>query len=157
MSRTDLGLVSAWGPIGGHMKKLLGFVLVFALGFVAGIVWYRDSGGASPTDGGKGGSATATKPTGPANSDVLARVKFSNVTVAQDDLGKFVGSIKLSNNTSRSMPVLVTVHIYDGPDNVADLSEMTTMKPQTTSTVSLTGVDDYQEFTDTTVDLLPLG
>lgn len=131
-------------------KKLLGIVVVFALGFVAGVAWYRDSGESLI----EGEDPAITEPL---TEGVFERVVFSDVGVQQDERGHFAGSITLSNKTDRSMPVLVSVHVYDGPDNIADLTESTTLKPRTTSTVHLTSYTDYAEFTDTTVKLLPLG
>lgn len=132
------------------MKKLLAILVVFALGFVAGIVWYRDSGQSLFED-----KDPKRTPSAPTSTD--PRVDYSDAIVTTDERGNFSGSIRLTNNTDRSMPVLVTLHIYNGPDNIADLVENTTMKPDTTSTVDLTSFTPFEDFSDITVDLMPLG
>jgi hypothetical protein len=47
--------------------------------------------------------------------------------------------------------------VYKGQQNVGDLTGDVTLKPNSTSQVDLKSTDKFQTFTDTTVELLPIG
>lgn len=154
------------------MKKLLFVVFVFSAGFVTGVVWVGQSAGGSVDARNPPGQASGGQSVG-ANSGIHdngtrsvgtrdsgtdpAGVSYSSVTLHSGDVGWFDGTLRVRNPTAKAMTVLVTVHVYNGEQNVGDLTGDVTLKPNSASQVDLNSVDDYTRFTDVTVDLRPIG
>lgn len=70
--------------------------------------------------------------------------------------GSFDGTIELTNRTSIHANVYVTVHVYDGDQEIGKLSGDVSLKPDSSAQVDLDSFDQYDEFTDTVVELMPL-
>ena len=77
-----------------------------------------------------------------------------NVTQGQDN--DFEGTIKVENPTSDFQDVFVTVDLFDGDQNVGELLGSVTLKPRSSSSVSLSSSDAHTRWDDAHVDLLRL-
>ncbi len=87
------------------------------------------------------GSAPASEPS------------YSDLEV-YDNAGSFGGEITVRNPLDDYVELMVTVDLYDGDQNVGDMSGTITMKPDSEAVVTLTGFDDYVDYTDARVGLL---
>jgi hypothetical protein len=47
----------------------------------------------------------------------------------------------------------VTVHVYDGEQDLGEVTGDISLKPNSTATVELDGYDEYRPFTDTVLEL----
>jgi hypothetical protein len=70
-----------------------------------------------------------------------------------DEAGTFGGRVTIRNPLEHEAEVLIDVDVFDGEQNVGELSGSVAVKPDSESVVELTGVDDYVDLTDTTVKL----
>lgn len=70
--------------------------------------------------------------------------------------GRFDGTLKLTNSTAVHADALVTVHVYNEDQDVGELSGNISLKPHSIGRVDLESFDHFRDFTDTTVELLPL-
>lgn len=116
---------------------VLGITVAVALG--AGYVLWSRHGGGSP-EGGSGESRG---------------IGYSELTILSDD-GSFDGAIELANRTTVHANVFVTVHVYDGDQEIGELSGDVSLKPGSSAQADLDSVDQYDEFTDTVVEIMPL-
>lgn len=73
-----------------------------------------------------------------------------------DKQGFFDGTIKIENYEDLHVDVYVTVNLYDGDQEVGDLSGSVTLKPNSGSTVDLDSSDRFVSYDNTTVELLPI-
>jgi hypothetical protein len=79
---------------------------------------------------------------------------FRDLRLREDPGSAFDGSLTVENPTSQYQDVFVTVDVFDGDQNVGELSGSVTLKPHSASTVDLTSLDRYVRWTDAHVDLL---
>ncbi|WP_460713704.1 hypothetical protein [Nocardioides dilutus] len=70
-----------------------------------------------------------------------------------DSGGRFAGQVAITNPFDRDIEVFVTVDLYDGEQNVGEVSGNVTLRPDSTSTVELRGFDDLVSYTETRVHL----
>lgn len=79
---------------------------------------------------------------------------FSKLSVSRDGLiDTFEGSIVIRNNTAQSAEVIVTVDAYDGNENLGELNGSATLKPNSSSRIKLTSLDDFAQATDYKVEV----
>jgi hypothetical protein len=114
-------------------------VLVIAVlvvdGWFAYDVFVRDDAGTSA------GSATAaTEP------------KYSDLEIFEA-AGSFSGDVTITNPFDRDIWVLVTVDLYDGDQQIGEVTGDVTLKPDSKSRVDLSGFDDFAKYTDLRVHL----
>lgn len=125
------------------MKKLLGVLVeiavIFLVGFICGAVFIAKY---SPN-----WLPDWLSPDG---------IAYSNLKIGSSDLGTFDGRIKLVNHENLHVDVLVTINVYDGDQEVADLSGSVTLKPGSASNVELSSIDEFATYDNTTIELLPL-
>lgn len=84
-------------------------------------------------------------------------VSYSDVQLERNQIGWFDGTLEAENQTHRETEVLFQVHVFDGEQNVGELTGKVTLKAGATSRVDLVSTDKYAEHTDVSVDLLPIG
>lgn len=65
----------------------------------------------------------------------------------------FAGQVAITNPFDRDIEVFVTVDLYDGEQNVGEVSGNVTLRPDSTSVVELQGFDDYGSYTESRVHL----
>lgn len=78
---------------------------------------------------------------------------FDDLRVSEDDLGNFAGTITVENSTDGYQDVFVSVALFEGEQNVAQLLGNATLKPGSESSVDLSSFDDYGAWSDAHVDL----
>jgi hypothetical protein len=78
------------------------------------------------------------------------------VQIGSDGIGNFDGKITLVNHEHLHVHVMVTINVYDGDQQVGDLTGSVTLKPDSASTVDLLSIDTVASYDNTTVELLPL-
>jgi hypothetical protein len=81
---------------------------------------------------------------------------FHDLDVGRDDNSLFDGTVTVENPTGDFQEVFVTVDVFDGDQNVGDLTGSVTLKPRSASSVDLLSLDSYVTWTDAHVDLLRL-
>lgn len=131
-------------PVGRHRLKgmirrtiVLGVTLAVAV--CAGLVlWSRDHG-----DSHGGGSGESQG------------IKYSRLQILNAN-GSFDGTLELANLTTIHANVYVTVHVYNGDQEVGQLRGDVSLKPDSSAEVNLDSFNPYDEFTDAVVELLPL-
>ncbi len=67
--------------------------------------------------------------------------------------GSFAGWVAISNPFDRDIEVFVTVDLYDGEQNIGDVSGNVTLRPDSTSVVELQSFDDFGTYTESRVHL----
>jgi hypothetical protein len=124
-----------WGRVLTWATRLATIAVIGVLAANAWIAWdvFVDNDGS--------GSAPASEPS------------YSDLEV-YDDAGHFGGEITVRNPLDDYVALMVTVDLYDGDQNVGDMSGTITMKPDSEAVVTLRGFDDYVDYTDTRVGLL---
>lgn len=73
-----------------------------------------------------------------------------------DANGRFAGQVTIDNPTDRYVEMWVDVDLFDGDQNVGDLSGSITLKPDSEAVVELSGADDFVDHDDEHVSLLGL-
>ena len=68
--------------------------------------------------------------------------------------GYFGGQITIDNPTDRYVEMMVDVDLFDGDQNVGDLSGSITLKPESEAVVELDGADVFVDHDDQHVSLL---
>jgi hypothetical protein len=131
-STSLIHLVLSWVSI---TLTVLVSVLLVVDGWFAYDVFFRDDPGSPPV-----ASSHGDEPT------------YSGLRIAEDQ-GRFAGEVTIRNPFDRDVTVLVTVNVYDGEQEVGELIGDVTLKPESESTVELTGLDDYSAYTDARVHL----
>ena len=125
------------------MKKLLGVLIeiavIFVIGFVCGAIFIAKHAPSWLPEW--------ISPDG---------ISYSNLAVDSDDRGNFDGTIKLVNHEGLNVKVMVTINVYEGDNQVGDLTGSVTLKPKSASTVDLLSVDEFASYDNTTVELFPL-
>ena len=125
------------------MKKLLGVLIeiavIFLIGFICGAIFIAKYAPSWLPDW--------LSPDG---------ITYSNVQIGSSDVGYFDGNVKLVNHEHIHVRVMVTINVYDGDQQVGDLTGSVTLKPDSASTVDLVSVDRVAAYDNTTVELLPL-
>jgi hypothetical protein len=125
------------------VKKLLGVLVeiavIFLVGFICGAVFIAKYSPSWLPDW--------LSPDG---------IAYSNLKIGSSDLGTFDGRIKLVNHENLHIDVLVTINVYDGDQEVGDLSGSVTLKPDSASNVELSSFDEFATYDNTTIELLPL-
>lgn len=82
-------------------------------------------------------------------------VDHAGLEVVRSD-GRFDGTIELTNHTTVHANVYVQVHVYDGEQEIGELSGDVSLKPRSTAVVDLQSFDDFRSFDDTVVEVLPI-
>ena len=77
---------------------------------------------------------------------------YSDLEIYEDS-GSFAGQVAITNPFDRDIEVFVSVDLYDGDQNVGDVSGNVTLKPDSTSIVELQGFDDFKSYTESRVHL----
>jgi hypothetical protein len=125
------------------MKKLLGVLVeiavIFLIGFICGAFWIANHAPSWLPDW--------LSPDG---------LSYSELAIRTDDSGHFDGTIRLANHEKLDVDVLVTVNVYDGDQEVGDLTGTVTLKPESSSTVDLISFDEFASYDNTTIELLPI-
>jgi len=85
---------------------------------------------------------------GPQTNDPLT---YKSLLVANVD-GRYGGTVELTNHTDIHADLWITVRVYDGEQQLGQLTGDISLKPHSTATVDLTGYDEFRPFTDTVVD-----
>ena len=80
---------------------------------------------------------------------------YSDVRIL-DDGGTFAGRLSIRNHTDLDTYVLVRVNIFDGDQNVAQMMGTVSLKPESESSVDVTGADTYGPYTEARVHLLAM-
>lgn len=78
---------------------------------------------------------------------------YSDLSVAKDDQGHFDGTIVIENTEDIDVFALVSVNLYDGDQNVGELSGNVVLKPDSESSLDLFSLDEYVEFDEARVDV----
>jgi len=81
---------------------------------------------------------------------------YADLEIVEGNFGAFDGTITVRNPTSSYQDVQVSVDVFDGDHNVGDLFGTVTLKPNSSSSVDLSSMDDYVGWSDAHVDLLRL-
>jgi len=82
-------------------------------------------------------------------------ITYDNLTVANVG-GRYGGTVELTNHTDVHADMSVTVHVYDGEQDVGAIDGYISLKPHSTGILDLEGYDQYRPFTDTVVELFGL-
>lgn len=80
---------------------------------------------------------------------------YSDVRIL-DHWGTFAGRLSIRNHTDLDTYVLVRVNIFDGDQNVAQMMGTVSLKPESESSVDVTGADTYGPYTEARVHLLAM-
>lgn len=125
------------------MKKLLGMLVeiavIFLIGFICGAIWIAKY-----------------EPDWLPDWLDTKGVSYADLNVRDDGHGNFDGTIKVENHEDLHVDVLVTVNLYDGDQEVGDLTGSVTLKPDSASTVDLISNDNFVSYDNSTVELLPI-
>lgn len=78
---------------------------------------------------------------------------YRDLEVPEREGSVFDGEITVENPTAVYQDVWVTVDLFDGEQNVGELSGSVTLKPRSSSIVELSSLDRYVDWTDAYVDL----
>jgi hypothetical protein len=70
-----------------------------------------------------------------------------------DDAGSFAGRVATANPFDTDIELFVTVDLYDGQQQVGEVSGNVTLRPESTSVVELVGYDDVVDYTESRVHL----
>jgi hypothetical protein len=73
-----------------------------------------------------------------------------------EEAGRFGGQVTIDNPTARHVEMYVDVDLFEGEQNVGDLSGSIALKPDSEAIVQLAGSDPYVEHDDEHVTLLGL-
>lgn len=77
---------------------------------------------------------------------------YSDLEIYESD-GSFAGQVSITNPFDTDIEVFVTVDLYDGEQNVGEVSGNVTLRPDSTSVVDLQGFDDFVSYTESRVHL----
>lgn len=81
---------------------------------------------------------------------------FHDLQVSGESGSPFVGTVTVANPAGDFQDVIVTVDVFDGDQNVGELTGSVTLKPRSESSVELVSMDEYESWSDAHVDLLRL-
>lgn len=98
---------------------------------------------------------TQNRDSAPGGSVESRGIRHSELSITSDN-GAFDGTLELTNPATVHANVYVTVHVYDGEQEIGALSGDVSLKPESSARVELDSSDRYDEFTDTVVEILPL-
>jgi hypothetical protein len=125
------------------MRKLLGVVVeiavIFLIGFICGAIWISKYAPSWLPDW--------LSPSG---------ISYADLVIHSNDTGHFDGTIRLSNHEDLNVHVLVTVNVYEGDQDLGDLTGTVTLKPRSSSSVNLDSLDNFVAYDNTTIELLPI-
>jgi hypothetical protein len=85
---------------------------------------------------------------GPRTND---QITYRSVAVANAG-GQYAGTVELTNHTDVHADMIVTVRVYDGEQELGELTGDISLKPHSTAVVDLESSDGFRPFTDTVVD-----
>lgn len=125
----------------GPVRKLVRNVLVVLLAFVAGAVW-ADRDQLSGVDA-------------PSISTIMG-VSHAALEVDKGRLGRFHGTVEVTNRTRTRLQVVVRVTPRHEGDQLGRLVGEVTLSPGATAGVELHSVDAYEPYDETDVELLPI-
>lgn len=124
------------------MRRLVRNLLVLLLAFVAGAVWAdRDQLGGAPDL--------------PSVSS-LPGVTHAQLALDEGRLGRFHGTVEVTNKTPARLQVIVRVTARDEGDQVGRLVGEVTLSSGSTAGVELHSVDAFASYDETDVELLPI-
>lgn len=87
-----------------------------------------------------------------AGAQTSEEITYKSVAVANVG-GRYGGTVELTNHTDVHADMSVRVLVYDGEQELGELTGRISLKPHSTATVDLMGNDEFRPFTDTVVSL----
>lgn len=120
------------------MRKLAGFGAFLVVVFLGLAIWLASD---SSTD--------AREPEG---ETADGSHSYSDVRVFEDG-GAFAGELSIRNHTNVDSYVIVTVNLFDGDQNVAQMMGDVSLKPDSASSVKVGPTERFEPYTEARVHL----
>jgi hypothetical protein len=78
---------------------------------------------------------------------------YSDLRIQQDRIGWFEGSITVRNGEKYDRRIHVDVALYDGDQNVGELTGSAMLKPDSESSIELVSTDEFTDYDEARVDV----